>query len=166
LRTTPTAITEMRENLGQIQSQGVELGLRVNQDRALSATFGYQYAHAVVTAFSAQPALVGNWIPDVPRESATAQLRAASRRFGTAIFALRESGRAFDDSSNTFVLHSFFAMDAYGERSFAHRWTLFLAGQNLLDRKIDVARTPILTLGTPFTMQGGVRFRWGASELK
>jgi outer membrane receptor protein involved in Fe transport len=163
LRSTATTITEMRENLGQIQSQGVQLDARINEGHGLSANFGYQYAHAVVTAFSAQPALVGNWIPDVPRESATAQIRAQNRRLGSATLALRESGRAYDDSANTFLLHSFFTMALYGERTFATRWTFFAGAENLLDRKVDVARTPILTLGTPFLAQGGVRFRLGGN---
>ncbi len=166
LRSTATSITEMRENLGQIQSQGVEIAARVNEGHAISANFGYQYAHAVVTKFSAQPALVGNWIPEVPRESATAQIRAATERYGVYTLAMRESGRAFDDSANTYLLHGFFVMDLYGERSFKGRWTVFVAGQNLLDRKIDVARTPILTQGTPFTIQGGVRLHWGGSDSK
>ncbi len=167
LHSTPTSITEMRENLGQIQSQGVELSARLNEGHAISATLGYQYAHAVVTAFSAQPpSLVGNWIPDVPRESATAQLRAANHRFGEATLSMRESGRAFDDSANTYLLHGFFTMGIYAQRTFTNHWTFFVAGQNLLNRSVDVARTPILTLGTPFTAQGGVKFRWGTTESK
>lgn len=166
IRSTATTVTNLRENLGQIQSQGIELAARINEGHALSANFGYQYAHAVVTDFSAQTSLVGKWIPDVPRQSATAQIRAENHRLGTVTLAMRNSGRAFDDSSNTFILHSFFAMDLYAERSFAQRWTLFFSAQNLLDRSIDVARTPVLTLGTPFTAQGGVRFQWGATEKK
>jgi len=166
LSSTATSITEKRENLGQIQSQGVELSARLNEGHAISASVGYQYAHAVVTAFSAQPSLVGKWIPEVPRESATAQVRAASHRFGEATLSLREGGRAFDDSANTYLLHGFFTMDLYGQRRFANHWTLFVGAQNLLNRSVDVARTPILTLGTPFTAQGGIRFRWGATEPK
>ena len=46
LSSTATTITEMRENLGQIQSQGVEIAARVNEGHAISANFGYQFAHA------------------------------------------------------------------------------------------------------------------------
>ena len=166
LHSTATSSTYMRENLGQIQSQGVELSARLNEGHALSASVGYQYAHAVVTAFSAQPALVGEWIPDVPRESATAQIRAASHRFGEATLSMRESGRAYDDSANSYILHGYFTMDIYAQREFGQRWTLFAAAQNLLNRDVDVARTPVLTLGTPFTAQGGVKFRWGAAASK
>jgi hypothetical protein len=55
-------------------------------------------------------------------------------------------------------------LDAYGERSFARRFTAFVSFQNLLNRQIDVARTPLLTLGTPFLAQGGVRFNWGGTR--
>ena len=78
---TATTVLEMRQNLGQIQSQGIEMNVRVNEGRRVSASVGYQYAHAVVTQFSAQTALVGKWIPDVPRESATGQVRLRSARF-------------------------------------------------------------------------------------
>jgi len=164
LSTTATTITEKRENLGQIQSQGLELSAHLHDGHALSAAFGYQYAHATVTAFSAQPSLVGNWIPDVAREQATAQLRAETHRFGSVTIAARNSGHAFDDSANTFVLHSYFLLDAFAEREIAHHWTAFFSAQNVLNRRIDVARTPILTQGTPFTAQGGVKFRWGGTQ--
>ena len=163
IASTATTLTLKRENLGQIQSQGVELQGHVGEGHAVSLDFGYQYAHAVVTAFSAQPALVGTWIPEVPRNMATAQLRAQSRRLGVATLAARESGRAYDGSANTYELHSFFVLDAYGERSFARRFTAFVSIQNLFNRQIDVARTPLLTLGTPFLAQGGVRFNWGGA---
>ncbi|NYF80174.1 TonB-dependent receptor [Granulicella arctica] len=161
---TATTILEMRQNLGQFQSQGVETSVQVNEDHAISAKFGYQYAHAVVTNFSAQTSLVGNWIPDVPRETATAQVRFRSARLGDLTIAGRNSGRAFDDSANTFVLHSFFQLDAYGERSLGRGFTVFVSAQNMLDRRADVARTPVLTQGIPFVAQGGIRFGWGRSS--
>ncbi len=159
---TATTITNIRRNLGQFQSQGFESRVAWNEGRAVSATVGYQYAHAVVTSFPAQGGLVGKWIPDVARESATAQVRLRSARLGEMTVAGRESGRAFDDSANTFILHSFFQLDAYGERSLGRGFTTFVAGQNLLGRRADVARTPVLTQGVPVVVQGGVRYGWGA----
>ncbi|WP_263384715.1 TonB-dependent receptor plug domain-containing protein [Granulicella arctica] len=162
ISSTATSILEMRQNLGQIQSQGIETSVDVNEGHGVSGSFGYQYAHAVVTKFSAQPTLVGNWIPDVAREIATAQLRFQNVRFGELTLSARNSGRAFDDSANTFVLHSFFQLDVYGERRLGRGFTAFVSGQNLLDRRADVARTPVLTQGIPFIAQGGVRYGWGA----
>ena len=149
-----------RENLGQILSQGTELHLEIRPRRAISAAVGYQYAHAVVTQFSAQTSLVGKWIPEVPRQSFTAQLRAQRARIGEVTLVARASGQAWDDSANTFLLDPFFQMDLSARHDFGSRWTASLDMQNLLNQRPDVARTPLLTLGSPFLAQGGVAFHW------
>jgi outer membrane receptor protein involved in Fe transport len=161
LSTADTSTQLKRENLGQIQSQGVELVAQVQPFHSLSANFGYEYAHAVVTNFAAQPALVGLWIPEVPRHAATAQLRYHP---GGPIFftlAARETGHAFDDSSNLYKLHGFFVLDAYAEGHLNEHLSAYVSFQNLLNREIETARTPYLTLGTPFTTQGGLRLNFG-----
>ncbi len=150
----------LRENLGQILSQGAELHLDLRPGRSISATLGYQYAHAVATRFSAQPTLVGNWIPDVPRQSFTAQLRAEHPRIGELTLAARASGHAWDDSANTFRLNSFVQLDLAGRHDFGPHWTVSVILDNLLNQRPDVARTPILTLGSPFLAQGGLAFHW------
>jgi len=162
ITSTPTTITNKRENLGQIQSQGAELAAQVQAPHGLAASFGYQYAHALVTSFSAQPALVGLWIPEVPRHTATAQIhyRAGSR--ANLTLAARETGHAFDDSSNLYRLHGYFLLDAAAELKLRAHLTGFVSLQNILDRTVETARTPNLTLGTPFTAQAGIRLRWPA----
>ena len=152
-----------RQNLGQIISQGTELHLDIRPGKLISSTLGYQYAHAVVTHFSAQPILVGNWIPEVPRQSFTAQLRADQPHLGEFTLAARASGQAFDDSANTFVLSSFFQLDLAARHDFGPRWTARLILNNLLNQRPDVARTPILTLGSPFLAQGGLAFHWNGT---
>jgi outer membrane receptor protein involved in Fe transport len=74
----------------------------------------------------------------------------------------RESGHAFDDSSNVYRLHGFFVLDAYAEGRIDSHVSAYVSFQNLLDRAIETARTPYLTLGTPFTAQGGIRVQWKA----
>ncbi|MBB5059561.1 outer membrane receptor protein involved in Fe transport [Granulicella aggregans] len=157
---TATSTTLLRENLGQIQSQGAALGAQLQPGHGLSLDFGYQYAHAVVTAFQPQQTLVGLWIPQVPRHTATGQLR-YHHGPGSFTLAARQSGRAFDDSANTFELHTFFVLDAYAEYRVHSHISAYLSFQNLLNRSIETARTPNLTLGTPFLAQGGVRLNWG-----
>ncbi len=156
---TATTITNFRENLGQIQSQGTAVSAQLRPTTGLSLNVGYQYAHAVITAFKSQPTLIGLWIPEVPRHTATAQLRYQRDR-GSYTLAARESGRAFDDSSNIYELHSFFVLDAYAEYRVHSHISLDLSLQNLLNRSIETARTPNLTLGTPFIAQGGVRLNF------
>jgi len=149
-----------RKNLGQIVSQGTELHLNLLPSHPISATIEYQYAHAVVTRFSAQTTLVGNWIPEVPRQNFTAQLRAASSRVGSLTLAARASGHAWDDSANTFLLNSFFQLDLAGRHDFGQHWTASVILDNLLNQRADVARTPTLTLSSPFLAEGGLAFHW------
>jgi outer membrane receptor protein involved in Fe transport len=160
ISSTASSITNKRENLGQIQSQGVELSTQLQPTRTLTANFGYQYAHATVTSFSAQPTLVGLWIPQVPRHTATAQLRFHPTAATNFTLAARESGHAFDDSSNVYKLHAFFVLDAFADGRINQHLTAFVSFQNLLNRAIETARTPYLTLGTPFVAQGGLRIQW------
>jgi outer membrane receptor protein involved in Fe transport len=160
---TPTSILNKRLNLGQIVSQGTELHLDLQPRHTLFATVGYQYAHATVTRYSAQSALVGNWIPEVPRHSVTAQLRAEHPGIGQLTLAARASGHAYDDSANTYVLHSFFSLDLSARHDFGPHWTASLMIDNLLNQRPDVARTPTLTLGSPLLAQGGLSFHWNAA---
>src|ERR1039458_463787 len=128
-----------------------------------SATLVYQYAHAVVTQCSAQPALIGNWLPEVPRQSFTAQLRAERRSLGSLTLAARARGHAWDDRANTYLLNSFFQLDLFACHNFGPRWTASVILNNLLNQRPDVARTPILTLGSPFLAQAGLAFHWNGT---
>lgn len=153
--------TYKRQNLGQLRSQGVELRGVVHVVRGVTGTVGYQFADAVVTKFSAQPALVGNRLPAVPLHAVTAQVRVETGRAGSFTFAMRRSGTVFDDSANTLVLRGFFQADIYGERRLVRGLTAFGAVQNLLNQRPDVSRTPQLTLGSGVVALGGVKVNWG-----
>jgi outer membrane receptor protein involved in Fe transport len=161
---TATSILDKRQNLGQLRSQGVELRGEVRIVRGVVGTVGYQFADAVVTKFSATPALVGNRLPQVPQNAVTGQVRVETGRFGSYTVALRRSGMVFDDSANTQVLRGFFQADVYGERVFGGRWTLFGVVVNLFNQRADVSRTPVLTLGSGVLAQGGVKVRWGGGS--
>ena len=169
LSVTPTSELLMRENLGQIESRGVSLDYAAQPAEWIGIEGGYQFALATVTKFAPQPGLVGNWIPQVPQNMATAQVRfsfptAANFRQmrGTQLSVqATESGRQFDDDANAYLLHGYFRLDAYGERSFGRHATAFAAGENLFNRTIEVGKTPLTTLGTPRVVRVGLRFRWG-----
>ena len=117
--------------------------------RWLSVVGGYQYANATVTRFDQQPSLVGSWIPQVPHQTATLQLRAREARWGTLGLEARASGQQYDDDANTFRLSGFFTMNAFASHTFRRHYEGFVAAENLLDRRIEVGRTPTLTLGQP-----------------
>ena len=156
LSTTPTSTLLQRENLGQIRSRGVSVDGSVHPEGWLEVTGGYQFARATVTRFAQQPGLVGLWIPQVPRNTGTLQVT-ASRWGGLLSVQARASGQQFDDDANTFVLHGFTRLDVYVSRAFG-AWEVFGSVENLLDRSIDVGRTPVRTLGTPQLARFGVRW--------
>jgi outer membrane receptor protein involved in Fe transport len=163
---------EMRQNLGQIRSQGTEIHAQWVPSRFFTVTTAYQYANAVITKYSPptnlpQQQLVGKWIPEVPRESFTAQLNAHQARIGEVTLALRTNGQAFDDTVNTpsNVLHAFATLDLSGRRNFGPHWGTFVNLQNLVNQRADVSRTTVLTLGPPFIATAGVDFRWGVTPV-
>jgi outer membrane receptor protein involved in Fe transport len=161
LKTTPTATTLMRENLGQIESRGVSVDYEAHPFHWASITGGYQYADATVTRYDQQPQLVGNWIPQVARNMATTQVRVNDHRIGALSLQGRVSGRQFDDDANQYLLHSYFSLDAYASREFGRHVEFFAAGENLFDRSIEVGKTPITTLGTPRLARFGLRLHFG-----
>jgi outer membrane receptor protein involved in Fe transport len=161
LSSTPTSTLLKRENLGQIESRGVSLDFASKPARWVGVEGGYQYADATVTSYAQQPKLVGNWIPQVARNMATAQLHFSQRRVGLLSLQGRVSGRQFDDDANQFLLHSYFRFGAYASHDFGHHLTAFAAGDNLFDRSIEAGKTPTLTLASPRVARFGLRINFG-----
>jgi outer membrane receptor protein involved in Fe transport len=158
LSSTPTSTLLMRENLGQLTSKGLAMEWELKPAAFVSLIGGYQLAFSTVTKFQADPTLVGKWTPQVPRNSATLQMRFAREGLGVVSVDLRTNGQQFDDSANQFRLAGYAQVDLYGEHSFGSRWRIYSAVQNLLNQPVQAGRTPILTLGAPRTVLGGVRF--------
>jgi outer membrane receptor protein involved in Fe transport len=156
---TSSPILLMRENLGQIESRGVSVDYELTPMRWLAVDGGYQYAHATVTNNTPEPALVGNWIPEVARNLATINLRAFRPALGTLNLQGRLSGRQFDDDSNQYLLHGYFRLDAYASHDLGKRFQLFAAGENLLNRQIEDSKTPTTTLGMPRVARAGFLLR-------
>jgi hypothetical protein len=60
-----------------------------------------------------------------------------------------------------YLLHSYFKLDAYASHDFGSRFEIFSSGENLLNRQIEVGRTPTLTLGTPRVARIGILIKLG-----
>jgi outer membrane receptor protein involved in Fe transport len=162
LSQTATTQTLQRQNLGQIRSRGLMLEAQSKTFRGFDATFGYQLAIATVTSFSAQPTLVSNWIPEVPRQSVTATFNYDAHTAHSNIADLHliasYQGQEFDDAANQYLLHPYARFDLSADRKLRHGLSLFAGAQNLLDRSIDAGRTPTLTLAAPRLVQAGMRY--------
>jgi outer membrane receptor protein involved in Fe transport len=156
---TCSPILLVRENLGQIESRGVALDFELAPRSWLAVDGGYQYAHATVSRGTID---LGNWIPEVARNMATLNLRAFRSKFGTLSLQSRLSGHQFDDDANASLLHGYFRLDAYASHDIGKRLQLFAAGENLLNRQIEVSKTPTTTLATPQTARVGFQVQLGA----
>ncbi len=159
---TCSPIMLMRRNLGQIESRGISLDYELAPRSWLAVDGGYQYAHAVVSRGTQD---LGNWIPEVARNLATLNLRVFRPSIGTISLQSRLSGRQFDDDANANLLHGYFRLDAYASHNFGKRFELFAAGENLINRAIEVSKTPTTTLGQPRSARAGFLLHLGhASE--
>ena len=168
LTTTPSLITRQRQNLGSTRSQGVELEASGRLSNSVTLSGGYEYTDATVTSFTVDPALaglnpslVGLDVPQIPRHQFTFQM-SYSRPF--ILFGLqgRFGGNQFDDDQNTLLLRRYFVLDATASHTVRHGVELFVAVENLTNRRYDVGRTPVLTVGPPILARAGLRLQFGA----
>ena len=72
----------------------------------------------------------------------------------------RAVGVQYDDDQNLLPLERFFALDAFASRTFRRRTEVFVALENVLDQRYEVARTPVVTVGPPVLVRVGVRGHW------
>lgn len=161
LTTTPTLITRQRQNLGNLRSQGVDAQVQARFSRAWFLNAEYQYTNSIVTSFIAEPALVGLWIPEVPHQQFTMQASFSSVRLFTAAVQMRAVGQQYDDDLNQFRLEPYAQLDVFFSRNLSRGIEVFVAGENLLNQRYSVARTPVRTIAPPPQARAGVRLRWG-----
>jgi outer membrane receptor protein involved in Fe transport len=154
---TPTSQLLQRQNLGQLTSKGITLEAEVRPVSFVVVKAGYQYADSTVTKFQADPTLVGKWTAQVPRNTASVEARIEKERWGVFGVYLRTSGQQFDDSANQFRLAPYAQVDFYAERSFGRRLQMWASVQNVADTRVEAGRTPLLTLGAPRIVAGGIR---------
>jgi outer membrane receptor protein involved in Fe transport len=160
LSATPALITRQRQNLGSTRSRGIETEVTARAGDRWTVTGGWLLSDARVVDAPAEPDLEGLRLPQVPRNQATLQIRFDDLRLATAALQARWTGAQFDDDQNLFRLGSFTTVDALVSRSLSF-WlrglSAYAAGENLLNERYDVGRTPLLTLGPPRTVRVGVR---------
>jgi outer membrane receptor protein involved in Fe transport len=159
LSTTPALITRERENLGRTRTRGIEADAAW-RFRRLDLIAGYQFVDAVVTSFPANRALVGLDVPQVAPHQFTLQTRYSMTGGWTVAAQARASSHQFDDDLNQFSLDPFFQLDTYVSRRLRSGMEIFGALENVFDSRIQIARTPTLTVGPPIFARFGVKLHW------
>ena len=114
----------------------------------------------ITAAAAANPALVGNVIPQVARHQVTHQVRYAHPRLVDLALQARAASRQYEDDQNQLVLPGFFTLDAQVSRRLGAAATAFVALENLTGARYAVGLTPVEALGPPFLARAGMRIDW------
>lgn len=160
LSVAPDLITRQRQNLGRTRSRGVEVVADQRLRNSITLSGSYEYTDATVTSFSANPALAGLWIPQVPHHQFTLQARYV-KPFVLVGVQGRYVGKQFDDDQNLLPLARFFVLDAIISHPLRPGVEVFVAGENLLNQQYQIGRTPVLTVGPPVLARAGLRLQFG-----
>lgn len=159
ISTTPTLITREKENLGVTQARGFELSGQYRITEKLQLSGAYLFVKGTALHFAANPALVGNFLPEAPQNQFSLQATYTSRDWTWGVQA-RFSGNEFDDDQNLLPLGRGFSLDAQVSRYLGRGTSLFLAAENLTNDRWYYQATPVYLVGPPVFVRGGVRFRW------
>lgn len=155
--TTPSLITRQKENLGVTQARGFELAGQVQVTPQLRLSAAYLFVNSIVLNYAANPALQGNFLPQVPQNQFSLQASYTTKLWTVGVQA-RFSGNQFDDDQNLLPLGRAFSLDAQVSRAIGKRKSLFVAAQNLTNDRWAYEATPVLLEGPPIFVRGGIRF--------
>jgi len=167
LNTAPSLITRQKQNVGAILSTGLNLDGEFHVNRSLQFSGGYQYAHSVISSYTApadvqtqNPSLVGKWVPEVPHQQFTLQTMYSNPKIVTATVQGLFVGQAFDDDLNQYRLDKYFTVNVYLSHNFGKGFEGFAAAENLFNTRYASAATPVITLGPPLLARIGFRFQF------
>jgi len=136
----------------------LQTGINFQITNRIWMSCAYQFINATVSSFPANPALVGNQIPLVPKNEFVFQgTWAAPQKIFVAIQG-RTASNEFDDDQNLFPLGAYFVLSATVSRPLPKGFDVFFQGENLTNSQYDIARTPTVNLGQPILARFGVRW--------
>lgn len=160
LRSTPTATTQQRQNLGKTRIWGIQndVEYRVGSSWRVGAAYVYDQAH--VTENPANTALVGRFLPQVPAHRGSVRVGYTNTKLATITASVQFLGSQFDEDLNLITrrLPKYALADLTASRAIGRNVEFFLAVQNLLDAEYFVGTLPT-TVGAPRFVSAGFRLR-------
>jgi outer membrane receptor protein involved in Fe transport len=158
-------VCRQRRNLDEVQVDGLEADLRLAPAPRLGVELSYLLSDPEVTAASAQPALVGKTVAQVPEHQAALRLDLRpledQTRFEIGGVA-RWVSEQFEDDLNERELDSYLAVDLLARWRLSEALDLFAAVENLLDEEIETGETGdgLVSIGAPKLARLGLRWVW------
>jgi iron complex outermembrane receptor protein len=164
LSTTPALITQQRQNLGYANVKGAEAEVNYRLEQRWNIEARYLFNQSVVGSFAANPAIVGNLLPQVPKQRTSVLILYSHPKWVDAGLEGRYESHRFDDSLNLRKLGSYFVLNLEASRALSERWRAFMNLENVFNRQYFVQTTPVPQIGTPILFSGGVQFHWSKSR--
>jgi outer membrane receptor protein involved in Fe transport len=159
--------TQQRRNLGRTRIWGWQTDLEYRLGRDLRVGAGYLFNQAKVREYTANPALVGKFLPQVPKHRGSVNVAYVNDRIVTVSVTGLFFGRQFDDDLNARVtpgettpgLPGYATMELSASRTMTRNLDAFFGVQNVFDQEYIVGLLPT-TIGSPRLVNGGIRIRW------
>jgi outer membrane cobalamin receptor len=152
----PELIVRERQNAGDVRSTGLELDVEYRQGTRLRARGSLAVIDSTF-ADALEPGIAGNRVPQVPRVSGTFSVDAVLPRAVNATVVWRSTSAQFDDDRNVFELAAANQIDARVAVRFG-RLEARVSLENLFDQRIEVGRTPLVTLAPGRAVRVGLRW--------
>jgi outer membrane receptor protein involved in Fe transport len=155
-------VGRQRLNVDRTRVQGAELSATWWAHPTLSITGSYLYDDATVRRATIAPALVGNRLAEVPRQTGSLSATWHAPLHFTLAPRLRWIGRQYDDDENTLRLGEVVVADIGLTRPIGKHFEVFLNVENVGNARIETARTAdgVVSTGTPRFAFGGIRGTW------
>jgi outer membrane receptor protein involved in Fe transport len=175
---TVNPTTAQKRNLGKTRIHGLQTDVEYRLSTSLRFTGAYLYNQAKVTDGGVEnAALVGKYLPQVPKHRGSLQLAYSNPKYINAAIGVQFVGLQYNDDLNvnfipvpTLVsegydadtpagLPGYSSVDLTASRDIGSNFQVFFGVQNLTDTVYFVQTNPS-TIGTPRLINGGVRIRW------
>ncbi|RPH54851.1 MAG: TonB-dependent receptor, partial [Acidobacteria bacterium] len=158
---------QQRQNLGRTRVRGIQTDLEYTIATFWRVSGGYLFNDAKVTENDRNPALIGKYLPQVPKHRGAVQFAYMNPRIANVGIGLQFIGRQFDDDLNTRVvpgesepgLPGYTMADLTASRDITRNFDVFFGMQNIFNEEYIVGTLPT-TIGSPRLFHGGVRVRW------
>jgi len=176
IATTPAQITQQRQNVGRTRIRGLQAEAEYKLGSVWRVSGGYLVNDAKVRENDKNPALVGKYLPQVPKHRGSFRVAYADPRIITVSVGAQLFGQQYDDDLNARGvpangcavgstncvnpgLPGYGVVDLLVSRAFGRSLEVFVGVQNIGDTEYFVGTNPT-TIGSPRLVNGGVRVRF------
>jgi outer membrane receptor protein involved in Fe transport len=162
---TPNTLAQ-RKNIGRTRIRGFQTDVEYRLGRSWRASAGYVLNRARITENPSDPALVGKFLQQVPKNRGALSVSYANPRYADVTLSALFVGHQFDDDQNVKAktgeepgLPAYGVVDLSALRALGRNLDVFFTVQNMFDKEYWVQLQPT-TIAAPRLVNVGLRVRW------